>query len=276
MTDTQQPTTISAPAPEQPAKGRNVVGIIALVASVLGFLFAVIPGAYLLGWILLPIGFILSLVALFLRDKKKGLAIAALIVSIVGTIAGVVAFTVTVATAFDEAFDTETSVVTEGDEPVAEEAASEEVVADDTAAEVGTRDNPAPLGSAVTGDEYTVVINSFVADATQQVLDANQFNEAPPAGSVYALVNATITYTGAESGMAAFAQIDYVTAGGEVVGISDNTSLAVAPEPTLGFDELYNGGTVTGNIVLQLPAGDAGALRVTPGMFADEVFVAIQ
>lgn len=49
--------------------------------------------------------------------------------------------------------------------------------------------------------------------------------------------------------------------------------LVVAPDPTLGMDEMYNGASVTGNVVLQIPAAADRLIRVRPGVIADEVFV---
>ena len=80
-----------------------MVGIISLVCAIVGFIFACIPGALIIGWILLPIAFILSLVSLFLKGKKKGTGVAGLIISIVGTLVGVLVFFAVVATAFDDA-----------------------------------------------------------------------------------------------------------------------------------------------------------------------------
>jgi len=52
------------PAPMQQAptplkKGRNTVGIVALAMAVIGFIFACVPGALIVGWILLPTSFII-------------------------------------------------------------------------------------------------------------------------------------------------------------------------------------------------------------------------
>ncbi|WP_109211944.1 MULTISPECIES: hypothetical protein [Microbacterium] len=79
-------TAPGAPAPQGPQppaekKPRNILGLIALIVAGIGFIFACIPGALILGWILLPIGFILALVSLFLPGKAKNLGIIALIVS---------------------------------------------------------------------------------------------------------------------------------------------------------------------------------------------------
>ena len=78
--------------PEASAQARiHPVGWAALGAAVLGFIFACIPGALIVGWILLPVGFILAIVALVLKGKKWP-GIVALVLSIVGTVIGFVVF----------------------------------------------------------------------------------------------------------------------------------------------------------------------------------------
>lgn len=275
--------------PAAPTKERNTIGLVALVVAILGFIFAVWEGAYLLGWILLPIAFILSLVALFAKGKPKRMAIAALIISIVGTVAGAVAFVSSAATAFDEAFTNETTVsepaITEPlEEPAVAEAedaepqetgetAEEPASPDEPAAtEQGTRENPAPLGATASSDDWDVTVNSFTADATAEIMAENQFNDAPEEGFVYALVNVTVQRLAAESGFPMEISVGYVTDGGNVVTAAD--AMAVAPESLSSFDELYEGAEVTGNVALMIPEGDAGTIRVSPGLFADDVFFA--
>jgi hypothetical protein len=85
-------------------KKRNTVGIVALSVAIIGFIFACIPGALIVGWILLPIAFILSIVGLLVSGKKWQ-AVTGLIVSIVGTLVGVLVFLFLVGDAVDEAFE---------------------------------------------------------------------------------------------------------------------------------------------------------------------------
>ncbi|WP_243232593.1 DUF2510 domain-containing protein [Microbacterium sp. CIAB417] len=263
----------AAPAETAPKKKPHVLAWIALAVSVIGFIFACIPGALVVGWVLLPIGLILSIVALFLKGAKWP-AITGLILAVVGAIVGAIVFFSLLFATAQEAFDEFTdSSVTEGPVDDADDADTDDSDAGDSD-EVGSRENPAALGSTISGEEYDVVINSVALDATADVLAANQFNEQPAEGYAYAVVNATVTYTGDESGYALMAMIDYVTSTGEVISSAD--SLAVPPEPAIGLQELYTDASATGNIVLEVPVGDDGLLRVTPGMFADEVFVAVQ
>src|SRR5690625_6532409 len=98
---------------------RNTVGIIALITAIVGAIFAMIPGALILGWVLLPIAFILSIVALFLNDQKRGQGIAALIICIVGTLIGIFVFIAVVGSAFDDALYEENKIqVPAGDDTV--------------------------------------------------------------------------------------------------------------------------------------------------------------
>src|SRR5690606_38772930 len=92
--------------PVAPGKERNTLGIIAVITAVVGFLFACIPGALIVGWVLLPIAFILGIVGVCQTGKTKGTSIAALIISVVGTVVGFVVFSAVVSDAFDDAFDT--------------------------------------------------------------------------------------------------------------------------------------------------------------------------
>lgn len=266
----QPPPPADAPARKEP---RNTIGIVALVTAILGFIFAIVEGAYLLGWILLPIAFVLSLVALFQKGRSKRAAIAALILAIVGTIAGTVAFMGSVGRAFESAAGGPVTAA-----PVQAPAANEssQAPASDApkATEQGTRENPYPLGATVGNEDWQVTVNSFTPDATKEVLAENQFNDEPEAGHQYALANITVTRMGSEATSPMFeVSVNYVTAAGNVVTSSD--AMVVEPKP-LSNNELYQGAEATGNVALQVPEGDAGLLRIKLGIFGgDDVFFAI-
>lgn len=263
-------------APPVQGTRRNTLAIVAVALAVVGAVFAVIEGAYIIGWVLLPPAFILSIVALVVRDKPRKLAVTALVVSIVGTIAGMVAFAGSAARAIDESLTGgEASVVATEDEPTeAVESAAGEAsteAAQDVAADEGTREAPYPLGTTVANDDWEVTVNSFTPDATAEVMAENQFNDEPADGAAYALVNVTVTRVAAESGTPWEVSVAFVTDGGNVV--TGTEGIAVGPDE-LPIDELYEGGSVTGNVVVEIPADGAGTVRVTPGLFADDVFFA--
>lgn len=287
------PSPPGPPGPASPGHERNTLGIVALVTAVAGLVFAVWEGAYLLGWILLPIAFVLSLVAMFQKGKGKAAAVTALIVSIIGTIAGAVAFLGSAVDAFDDAFNEDVSVVEpsgdpEGDpvvpadpadeavgevvdEPVEAEAEPADVEEAGSTTDAGTRSSPHPLGTTIASDDWEVTVTSFTADATDAVLAANQFNEDPDEGHSYALVGISVTRVGAESGSTMEIGVDYVTDQGNVVSRSD--AFAVAPD-ALSYEEMFQGASVSGNVVLMIPDGGAGSVRVSPGWFTDDAFFA--
>lgn len=266
----------------QPPKERNIIGIIALVAAIVGAVFALIPGAMILGWILLPIAFILSIVSLFMKNQKRGQGIAALIISIIGTIIGMIVFIGVVGSAVDEAFNEETQIQspTDGDEMeeredvVVDEDAAEPVDAD---AEEGTRSNPLAIGSTISDSEWDVTINSVDLDATDVILAENPFNEAPGDGNVYIMVEVTATYTGDNpEGETPWVTVEYVSAGGN--SFASHDSMVVAPHRFDSLETLYEGASATGNISIEVPAEEIteGTLKVSPGLFSDAVFFAVQ
>ena len=119
------PTEAATAAPQK----TNVLALIALITAVVGFIFACVPGALIIGWILLPIAFVISIVSLFLKGDRKWMGIIGLILSVIGTIVGFVVFFAVVANAASEAFgDVETTVSQSADED-AEPAAEEESAA---------------------------------------------------------------------------------------------------------------------------------------------------
>ncbi|WP_136055951.1 DUF2510 domain-containing protein [Microbacterium sp. K24] len=255
-----------APAADSPKK-LNVLALVSAIVGVIGFIFACIPGALIVGWILLPIAFILSIVSLFLKGDKKWLGIVGLVLSIVGTIVGVVVFLGVIATAADEAFGGGDTMVTQPEtSDEAEEPAEEEAPAD---AAQGTRENPYPVGSEISNSDWTVVVNSINPDGNA-VVSAEQFNEPAPAGSHYEIVNYTVTYKGAESSYGAEVMVAYVTSAGNVINSYDNL---VILSDGFSLDELYTGASATGSVAFLVPDGETALLRVTPGILADEVFI---
>lgn len=269
----QQPqsTTVTPDSPAPAAVGarkrRNNLALAAFIVSIIGFVFACIPGALIVGWILLPIAFILAIVSLFMKGTGKGLGIAGLIISIVGTVVAVVVFLSVVATSFEDAFGgTESTVEPSEDASDEGDAAAEETPA---AAVEGTRENPVTVGSTISSDDWTVVVNSYTTDGNP-VVALEQYNEAAPAGSHYEIVNYTVTYTGAESAMALEVGVDVVTTAGNVINSYDNFAIL---DDALGIDELFTGASATGSAAFIVPDGETVNIRVRPGVIADEVFV---
>lgn len=259
------PNSHAATAPEGAAK--NTVGLIAFIVAIVGFVFACIPGALIVGWVLLPIAFILAIVSLFSKGKK-GLGISALVISIVGTIVGFVVFFAVVGDAVDDAFNEETSASTPDGETISSE---------DEDSAGSSRETPLPLGSTLESDDWSLTVNSVNLDGNGAVASENPFNEPAPAGQTYILVNVTLTYTGDDpAGDTPWADIAYVTADGNTINSYD--APVVVPEELDSYTTLYSGASTTGNMGFAVPADTAaqGTLAISVDLTSDKVFVAVQ
>lgn len=243
----------------EPVTQRNTLGIVALGLAGLGILLACVPGIMPLGWIVLLIAFVLSLVAVTSTHRRPGVAIAGIGASLVGVLVAAIVFVV--------ATDVSPTSVVSGEGEVVASGQSGGRSPDGSAA--GSRENPAAPGDTVTVGDWELVVNSFDRDATEQVMGTNQFNDPPPAGSQWALVDLTATYVGDELGTTTFIGVSYVTEDGTVIHWYDH--VAVVPHALNG--ELYPGGTATGNVGIAVPQGDEGLLRLGTHGQTELVFV---
>jgi hypothetical protein len=265
--------------PQPPAKTLNVLGIVALAIAALGLILSCIPGIMVVGWVLLPIGFILGIVSLFLKDKGKGFGIGAIITSVVGTIVAVIVFFLMVAmavnTAVNESSPTavppaqQTRPTDDATGPAEDPDSSDEGSSDE-----GTRENPFPLGTTLSNDEWEVTVNSVDLDATKKVADANRYNPKPEAGQIYIMANVTAKYIGEDESSSVLVTVEYVTPTGEVV----RRTHAVGLTENFEIKDLFTGGTVTGNMLFLVPAENVGegVLRVSAGFGSGEAFVAVK
>ena len=266
-----------SPPPPVAKKQGNGLGITSLVLAIVGAIAGVIPGFMIIGWILLPIAAILGIVAIVV-GRTKGFGIAGLVIGIIGAIASAFVFLTVVGTAIDSAFMEETATIIDSEaiegedgsvEEVVDETTTEDAVASD---ELGTRDNPVPLGTEFETEDWRVVVNSVDLDATALVEETNQFNDAPKEGFKYIMAELTATYIGLDKSSTSDISVAFVGDNGNTYRSFDHN--AVAPEPSFGMEELYTDGSFTGNIVFEIPVDATGTLRVEPGFFAQEIFVA--
>jgi hypothetical protein len=289
MSDTQvaQPAPFTPqPGPAKPSNGLATAGF---VLGLLGLLGSFIPVLNIGAMVIGVVGAVLAAVGLTKAKKSgagKGLAIAGVVLGVLALIISIV-INVAFANAVDDAVNdvTETSVeapADEADDAATDDAADEEAATDDAAEEeaepvdeaVGTsRDNPAPLGSAITGGDWTVTINSVTT------ADADSFGQAPAAGSTLLVVNITATYNGSDSqGATPWSSIGFVTAEGTTIDGLDGSTLFVPDQQFDSLSTVYEGASVTGNQMIEVPADgwQNGVLAVSPDLMADDTFVAVQ
>lgn len=246
-----------APTPEK--KPRNILGIVALAVAAVGFIFACIPGALIVGWILLPIAFILGIAALFQKDKPKWQGLTAIIVSVVGTIVGVIVFVALAAGAVNDAIDdtvTEdvgTSDVAEEEPAVDEEPAVadvEDLVLGETAFGVDTENGMGWYAVEVTNPNEDYVFAGAGIDV--EAYDAN--GVLIDTDSTYGtILSGTSWYVGDFFDIGS-AQIDHIEVRGPTADAATHSPGAETGSFTMGpittgseYDYMTVNGTVTSN-----------------------------
>lgn len=206
------------------------------------------------------------------KSKKanagKGLAIAGLVL---GGLAIVFAIIINVAfvSAVDESLDevTDTSV----EAPAGEKSAQGDDKKKPSKAGT-TRSNPAPLGSKVTGGDWTMKVNSV------KKIEQDSLGSKAADGSILLLVNLTTTYNGDdEQGGTPWATLKFVTADGKTIDSIDGSTLFI---PENSFDSLgtvFEGASIEGDQIVEVPADDwqKGVLAVSPNLLSDDTFIAL-
>lgn len=220
------------------------------------------------------LGAILAAIGLGKSKKAgsgRGLALAGLILGVLAVIIAIV-INVAFVNSVDDAIDTTTNTTVETPADSADAAASDAGAA--SSEEIGTtRDNPAPLGSAITGGDWTVTVNSV------KTADEDSIGQTPEAGSTLLVVNLTATYNGDdEQGASAWANVKFVTADGSTIDSTDGSTLFLADDSFDSLKTLYGGASVTGDTMLEVPSAGwkNGVLAVSPDLLTDSTFIEVQ
>lgn len=269
---------VSAPDTGQhtpaPAKGSNGLATAGFVLGLLGLLSSWIPFLNIVGIMLGVIGVVLAGVGLAKSKKAnagKGLAIAGIVLGSLAVIFAVLINAVFVS-AVDKAVQETTGTSVQAPSDSSADANSGDKAASD--AELGTsRDNPAPLGSAVTGDDWTVTLNAV------KTVNQDSMGQKPAAGSTLLAINLTATYNGDdEQGSTPWATVKFVGADGTTIDSTSGSTLFIAENEFDSLKTVYNGASVKGEQLLEVPADSwqEGVLAVSPGMLSDDTFVAVK
>jgi hypothetical protein len=125
---------------------------------------------------------------------------------------------------------------------------------------MGTRENPVPMGTTVDlGDGWQITVISVIPDATNDVLNENQFNDPPNTGNQFFIARIKAKYTG--SGSDTFGgSYRLRSVGPSSVGYSTfENSPGVIPDP-LPDSEVFSGGEIEGNVGWEIKSSDAYSL----------------
>jgi len=265
---------IAPPSATNPApKGSNGLAVAGFVLGLLGLLGSFIPVVNIVAIILAVIGLVLAGVGLA-RSRTaragKGLAIAGLALGVLGIIIAI-AIDVSVGKVIDDV--TNTSVDTHVKTAGGSKAASGGKADSDAG---NSRTNPAPLGSSVTGGDWTVRVDSV---KTVKTVNQDSIGQAAAAGKVLLKVTMTATYNGHDAqGDSAWASIKYVAPNGASFDSTDGSTLFLADKEFDSLKTLYHGGSATGDQIIEVPASNwkAGVLALSPGMLSDDTFLALK
>ena len=271
MTDSNK-SELKAPASSASSpKPLNGLALTALILGGASVLLAFIPLINVVAGLVGLAAIVLGIIAL---ARKQGKVIFGALGLGLGVLGGILSIVMIVVYALATVTSVRESISSGSSQSVEtpESAAPEETV------EVGTRSNPAPIGTAISSDEWEVTLGPVTLDATAAVMDTNMFNDPPSEGFVYALVPVTVTYIGETSGTPWLAiDVEYVSADGVTYTTADTN--AVSPEPRfLDINELYTGASASGNIVIAIPSATAaaGTWTVSAGWGGAPYFFAAQ
>jgi len=270
------PAGPGGPAPLRPAK--NTFGLVSLIVGAVAFLGAFIPIINYLSGFAAIAGLVFGIIAVTRKGKPKGLAkggIAASGVALLLSIVLAIVYTVGFVAAVNDAQGLKSG--SSSDSSSSDDSLTDPTEAPSNEGEVGTRTNPAPIGTtiATTADgepEYEITLGAPTLNADAIIAAENQFNDAAPAGMQYAMLPLTVTYQGAKTGTPWMdLDVSFVSAAGTTH--SENDSSVVGPAPLSDIHELYPAGTATGNVVIAIPTADAATgTWVISQSFSDEKF----
>ncbi len=221
----------------------------------------------------------------FAKGKQKWQGVTGLVLSVVGSIVATVVLIVVVVGALSESG--ELAALTAATAEASEEAeaspsdsattmSTEKTTAPDTAEQGMTRQNPLPVGSTISTDDWIFTLNSVNLSATDLVMNENEFNDPAPEGMTYILLNVSLTYVGTDpNGGMPLPYVEYVTVDGKTISAFE--ALVVAPEQ-LSPLPLYDGATATGNIAVLAPIDTVGegVLKISPEPVVDYAFFAVK
>lgn len=262
----------SAPVPAP--KGSNGLAVAGFTLGLLGLLGSFIPVVNIGAIILAVIGLVLAGIGLA-RAKTvragKGLAIAGIVL---GALAIVIAIAIDASfgKAVNDAVDktTKTTVGTNAKTPGSTKAST----GSDSSGELGkTRSHPAPLGSSITGGDWTVRVDSV------KRIGEDSIGQSAASGKLLLEVTMTATYNGHDSqGDSAWASVKYVAPNGTSFDSTGGSTMFLADKEFDSLKTLYHGGSATGDEIIEVPASNwkTGVLAVSPGMLSDDTFLSLK
>ena len=130
-------------------------------------------------------------------------------------------------------------------------------------------DNPVAAGGVLHGSDGTeIVVTGVLDDATDLVMETNQFNDPPEPGNRFYMAAVTVSYVSGTDSLDV-AESDYSLIGdNRIVYTPFEDSCGVIPDELDA--ELFPGGQTEGNICFQIESGDSNFVLIHRPGYRDE------
>ncbi|WP_144873605.1 DUF4352 domain-containing protein [Microbacterium sp. 1.5R] len=237
-------------APTAPAR-LSVVGLIGLGAAALGTILSCIPFTFVLGWVLLAAGFIVSLISIFLKGRKWP-GIAGLILSVVGTVIAVVM-------AFFFAISAVAGVVRDLPSAPPSSDSSSDGSEDDGTSTGPTEVVEGTLGEPVTVEQYSGTSEVTITSATWSDSDGSTI---PATNGGFVILDVTVT------GLEGTSYVNPIYFLIEAADGTEGTYDFFADEQ-IGSEDLEAGDSVSGKVTFDVSQSDSYTVIVTDEMLEE-------
>ena len=124
--------------------------------------------------------------------------------------------------------------------------------------DIGSRDNPIPIGEAVTIGNWDISVLRVTPNAAEIIANANRFNDPPSPGHQYVLALIEAAYRGDNSDSLGWA-VSMSVVGKSAVVVSDSCR-EVIPNELESYTDVFSGGVLTGNLCWEIPSSDVDSL----------------
>jgi hypothetical protein len=128
--------------------------------------------------------------------------------------------------------------------------------------QTGSKSVPIPVGTTVAMvSKFDLTINKYTGNATGEMLEANSFNDKPPAGQRYAMVNVTVTNrdTKTDKRIPGYnLTLNAISKSGKTYESTD--CVATPPKLLDAYTDLFTGSSLSGNICFLIADADADGL----------------
>jgi hypothetical protein len=128
-------------------------------------------------------------------------------------------------------------------------------------------DDPIPAGTWASVGVVDVAVVANETDATERVLDENEFNVAPEPGNRFVMWRVAVSNAG-EQAIPLLAEVSFTVTGPSTVVYNTSANCGVIPDQLDEFRDVFPGGTVEGNLCWEVADEDAESLVLLVDQFA--------